>query len=155
NAMIACVAAALLASAYPLTVILAWLGAMVAVTAGRLLLLHRHQQDADIWQPRRWRQLFTAGAIATGVLWGVLGSVVFFTADAGDVLFVAFVLGGVSAGAAVRDSEHLPAFYGFMLPAVVPMVLAFATRGTLLSAGMSLMLTAFAVILALMAQGNN
>jgi hypothetical protein len=44
-------------------------------------------------------------------------------------VFVVFLLGGMTAGAAMRESAYLPAFYGFATPAVLPMIVALLTKG--------------------------
>jgi diguanylate cyclase (GGDEF)-like protein/PAS domain S-box-containing protein len=71
------------------------------------------------------------------------------------VVLVTFVLGGISAGAAIHDSPYLPAFYAFTLPAVTPAITALLTRGSGIPVGMGLMLLLFIGVLFLLARTNH
>ncbi len=156
NVVTAAISAAILWPIYPSWVILAWLGAMIAIVVFRLLLwLRFKRRQPDAGAIPRWALAFTLAAAVTGSLWGLLASSVFVTVDPVYMLLAAFVLGGMGAGAATNSSPHLPAFYGFVVPSVLPMIVALLTRGSSVATGMGLMLLAFAGVLTLIARDNN
>jgi diguanylate cyclase (GGDEF)-like protein/PAS domain S-box-containing protein len=156
NLVTAPIAAALLWPIYPAWLLLGWVGLFFVVIAARLRLWRRFLRRQPAMQDaKRWARAYTLGAIATGCLWGGLASVVFVTDDPAYTVFVSFVLGGMTAGAALRGSAYLPAFYGFMVPAIAPMVAALLAQGRFLSGGMGVMLTAFAAVLVLMGRDTN
>ena len=156
NLFTAPVAAAVLWQVYPAWVLLGWVGLIfVAVMARLALWRHFHRHDSSVEEAARWGRRFALGAVATGCLWGLLGSVVFVTADPTYYLFVAFVLGGMTAGASMRDSSYLPAFYGFAAPAILPMVIALVAKGSFALGGTGLLLAAFCAVLVLMGRDNN
>ena len=57
---------------------------------------------------RRWALRFTAGATATGCLWGLSASILLLTDDPSYHVFIAFVLGGMIAGSVTIDAAFLP-----------------------------------------------
>jgi len=64
----------------------------------------------------KWAIFATAGSGLSGLLWGV-GSTLLLPDNIVEQTFLAFVIGGMCAGALVSLSYHLPAFiaYGFLL----------------------------------------
>ena len=156
NAVIVVISAIVLWPIYPAWIILSWTGASLAVAAFRLalwLLFRRRPPDAGA--SASWAFAFTLASTAMGCLWGLLAATVFVTADPVYVVFTAFVLGGVSAGAATHNSPHLPAYYGFTAAAVLPMIAALLMRGTAMQVGMGLMVLAFVAVLTIVALDNN
>jgi hypothetical protein len=156
NPLAALIVAALLWRIYPAWIVLGWLALVVAVFIARHMLGRQFQRRKGAAQDaERWGRYFAFGAAATGCHWGLLGSVVFMTDNATFYVLAAFVLGGMAAGAALRDSVYPPAFYGFVGPAVAPMVAALLAKGSLVSGGTGLLLTTFVAVIALAARDNN
>jgi PAS domain S-box-containing protein len=156
NLVNAPIAAVLLWRIYPAWIMLGWASLFFIVIAARILLWRRFQrQQPAIQAAEHWGPGFALGAIVTGCLWGLLGSVVFMTQNLAYYVFVVFLLGGMTAGAAMRESAYLPAFYGFATPAVLPMIVALLTKGGYTMGAMGLLLTSFAVMLLLMGRENN
>jgi diguanylate cyclase (GGDEF)-like protein/PAS domain S-box-containing protein len=156
NLVVVAISAVVFWPVYPAWIILAWTGAAIAVAAFRLALwlrFKRRQQDAGALGS--WAFAFTLASATMGCVWGLLASTVFVGADMVYTVFAAFVLGGVSAGAATHSSPHLPAYYGFTAPAVLPLVVALLTRGAAMPMGMGLMLLAFVAMLTVVARDNN
>jgi diguanylate cyclase (GGDEF)-like protein/PAS domain S-box-containing protein len=156
NLVVVVIAAEVLWPIYPTWIVFAWTGAAVAVAALRLALwlrFQRRQQDEGALGS--WAIAFTLASAAMGCLWGLLASTVFVSPDLVYTVFATFVLGGVSAGAATHSSPHLPAYYGFTAPAMLPLVVALLTRGAVMPIGMGLMLLAFVAALTVVARDNN
>jgi diguanylate cyclase (GGDEF)-like protein len=110
----------------------------------RYLRAPRQAESAAAWG---WR--YAAGATATGCLWGLTAAVILITPNPADHAFIAFVVGGMIAGAVAGDSAFLPALIGFAVPAALPVSLAFFARGDPMSITMGLMAAAFAAALGL------
>ncbi len=89
--------------------------------------------------PGSWALAFTLASAAMGCLWGLLASTVFVSPNLVYTVFAAFVLGGVSAGAATHNSPYLPAYYGFTVPTALPMIVALLSRGAAMPIAMGLM----------------
>ena len=77
------------------------------------------------------------------------------TDDSTYYVFAAFAVGGMTAGATMLDSPYLPAFYGFVAPAIMPMIVALLAVGGFQFYGMGQMLAAFAAVLVLLGHANN
>jgi diguanylate cyclase (GGDEF)-like protein len=156
NLINAVVVAHILRDFYPDWLVVAWVGSFVVVVSARLWNSWRYSRKP---QPAEtapsWALHFTIGATATGCLWGLIGSVLLLTADPTYHAFVAFVVGGMTAGAVLSNSAYLPATIGFATPAFLPVTLFFFARATLMSVAMALMAVAFATVLALLSHRAN
>ena len=98
---------------------LLWVGAMAAITGGRLLLRRRYLLRAPpAEEAERWGTFFVVGATLTGAAWGVGCSALFDPQRPASQLLVTFVLGGMIAGASGTLASYVPAFVGFATPAL-------------------------------------
>ncbi len=106
-----------------------WVAAIVVVSAVRWVCGRRFlSRGVGGHASRLWSLVSVSGALATGVLWGVLG-VVLFPASAASQLFLAFVVGGMCAGAVTVSGAHLPTAAAFILPASLPLAASFLAEG--------------------------
>jgi diguanylate cyclase (GGDEF)-like protein/PAS domain S-box-containing protein len=154
NVVVAVISAGLLRGLYPVWVTVAWVSVTVVVTGFRLALWLRFSRSRPgAIEP--WGLAFTLSTSLMGCLWGLLASIVFVTNDPVYHLFAAFVLGGMCAGAAMRNSPHLPAYYCFAIPAALPMIVGLLTRDRAMSVGMGALLLIFVVVLTIVARENN
>ncbi len=113
----------------PPSVLVAWLGAMIAVTAGRGALVWMYHQAAPLpHQHRTWRTRFIAGAACAGLVWGGASVFLFPQESPAHQIILAFVLGGMITGAAAVLSWVEGAFVAFLLPAAVPFVIRFSVQ---------------------------
>jgi PAS domain S-box-containing protein len=128
---------------------IAWFATLCTLAALRLVLIVAYQRqnvgpsDAEIWARR-----FVAGAALTGICWGAAALIFYAPHSAVHQLFLAFVLGGMTAGAASSNASHTPAFVAYAAPALLPMVARMATQGDAIHAAMAFMLTVFGVAIA-------
>ena len=106
--------------------ILAWLAMVWVATAIRyyfVLKFKKAQVTIDNclqWQSRIIKALFLLGAA-----WGSLAVVLYPPDSPFHQVFLAYVLGGMCAGAVVVNSAVFPAFLAFSIPAAAPMGLRF------------------------------
>jgi diguanylate cyclase (GGDEF)-like protein/PAS domain S-box-containing protein len=120
-------------SVVPVTRVGAWLCVMFMVIAARYLLYRAYEgirppdQDAV-----RWARYFVAGAGAAGLMWGVAGSLLYPVASLPHQFLVIFLIGGMAMAAMVVLAPVRMAFYAFMLPALVPMLVTVFMQGTAL-----------------------
>jgi signal transduction histidine kinase len=87
-----------------------------------------------------WGRVYTVGSACSGALWGVTALLFIVPGDPVSTLVVAFVIGGMAAGAVVGLGSHLPAFYAFLALNLLPLegrLLACGDRQCLAMAGMT------------------
>jgi PAS domain S-box-containing protein len=112
-------------------VLLTWFVLMGAVTLVRFLLVQRYRRAAPpAAQVRRWRTRFIIGASCAGLAWGGAGIFLFPRDSLLHQLFLAFVLGGMIAGAVAMLSWVKGAFLAFLVPAALPITVRFFTQGS-------------------------
>ncbi|MBI3758101.1 MAG: PAS domain S-box protein [Deltaproteobacteria bacterium] len=124
-------------------ILYAWLGTLFVVTALRLLLVRAYKRaHPNVEQAPRWRRFFILGIVSTGVAWGS-ASVVVFPPELPDQVFLAFVLGGMSAGAItiMASARYTP--LGFLLPVLGPLAARFFYQGNDLGVPMGVMVVLF------------
>lgn len=105
-------------------VIVGWLALIVAIAAARagMAIWYRRAASADA-DSRVWLQRFRLSVVISGAGWGLAGLMLFPPGDAAHQTFLAFVLAGVSAGAATTYAVDILCTIAFLLPALVPFVL--------------------------------
>jgi signal transduction histidine kinase len=126
--------------------VLAWLAIMFVVTLARLA----HAAAFARAQPgpagiARWRRQAVAGAAAAGLAWGSATLLLQSPANGMHQVFVAFVQGGMVAGAASLLAPLYPAFAWFALGAVVPAIFWNGMDGDVLHYAMAWMMAVFMV----------
>ena len=150
NLVNASLTAYLLRDLLPVGMFLGWIGLFCIVVLARFLDCRRYlraPRQAELAE--RWGWRYAAGATATGCLWGLTAAGILITPDPAYHAFIAFVVGGMMAGAVAGDSAFLPALIGFSVPACLPVIFAFFARGNPMSITMGLMITAFTAVLGL------
>lgn len=114
--------AAVLWGAVPTPALLSWSGLLVAVTGARFLSLRAFRNASPRSEPDLavWTKYFVAGACAAGVVWGLSGILLFHPSSFPHQIVLAFVLGGMVAGAVPLLSSVRYAYGCFAIPVVVP-----------------------------------
>ena len=130
-------------SVVPPRLLISWYALLCAVVVMRIWLLRRYRRErSPPAQADRWGRFATIGSGASGTLWGAAGAMFLVPDSPIHEIVLTFVLGGMGAGAAVSRAAHLPAFFAFLVPSVLPLALRLATVGDaehLAMAGMVLM----------------
>jgi signal transduction histidine kinase len=135
--------ASMLREAVPGPLLAAWVGA-VWVLWGYLLWhrwRRRHAPPPPAVKPATVRRAIAYAAIA-GALWGLASPMVFITGGLQQQLILAFVVGGMCAGAIATLSSFPAICYAYVLPATIPAVIGFVAAGT----STTLVMTAMVVI---------
>ena len=123
---------------------IAWVAALCALAALRMMLLRAYRRSVlRDSNARVWAQRFAMRAALTGVAWGAAAFVFYLPQSPAHQVFLAFVLGGMTAGAASSNASYTPAFVAFAVPAMLPMVGRLAAERDPLHAAMASMLALF------------
>ena len=122
------------------SLLLAWLACTELLALLRWLLLDRYTyltQDAK-GTHRRWKR-FLIGTILSGLCWGSAGVFLFAEGSVPHQTFLAFVLGGMTAGAITIFAPKMEALVGFIVPTLVPITLRFFAEGSEIHQAMGIM----------------
>jgi signal transduction histidine kinase len=117
------------ASVVPPPIVASWIGLVIALSALRVGLWYAHRRT-HVGVPSKvaWATLATTGTLISGVLWGST-PLLFAPLDEAHLLFLAFVLAGMSAGAATVHAAHFPSSTAFIVPAIAPLAATFFVLG--------------------------
>ena len=91
------------------------------------------------------------GLGCSGIVWGA-SAIWFFHADKMELhVLIAFVIGGMVAGASATLSALQAVYYAFAIPSMLPLVVAFFVHADMIHVSMGCMLLIFAVFLSIVA----
>jgi PAS domain-containing protein len=101
--------------------LLGWLVTIYLLTFVRFLLVKSYfRKKPSTAESARWGRQFLIGTLFSGILWGSAGSIFFVNGSATHQLFIAYLLGGMVAGAMASLSSYRGAFLAFSIPVVIP-----------------------------------
>ena len=107
-----------------------WFAAILLNQAWRLQLVRRYRAAAPAEAASaRWGRTSALGSTLAGALWGCAGVMLFVPGDPGHQALVIVCLFGVILGGINLTSVYKPAFYGFVLPALLPLIVRVAAEG--------------------------
>jgi signal transduction histidine kinase/CheY-like chemotaxis protein len=156
NVLNAVMVSATLWAAGPRALLLGWCALMIAMALVRLALRRRYRRARpDVSDTPRWARYFVTGSAVAGVLWGAAGVLLFDSAGALSQILITFVVGGMGAAAAGTLSCYLPAFWAFLLPALVPLAVRTFTLGDRLHVGMGIIMVVYVVGISFVARITN
>ncbi len=122
----------------------------------RLLMFQqfeRHQQDQLV--DSIWAQRAIITSLASGMTWGVGGYLLFPEHSPVHQVFLAFVISGICAGAITTLSAITLAVRGFVVLAILPIIVKFSLVDSEFSVAMSIMSLLFVVMILVSAQRLN
>lgn len=145
NLAIGFILAAALWNAVPTPVLLAWAGLLIAATGARFLTLRafRNASPKSEAELAFWTRYFLAGACAAGVVWGLSGVLLFHPSSFPHQVVLAFVLGGMAAGAVPLLSSVSHAYWCFAIPVLAPISIQMMWVGDRIHLVMGLMTVVF------------
>jgi signal transduction histidine kinase/CheY-like chemotaxis protein len=107
----------------------AWVTLILANQAWRGLLAREwERQQPGLSATRRWGRYWSIGSTIGGALWGFAVLAMFPPSQAHQALLIVCVFGVVLGGLNLT-AVYRPAFYGFTLPALVPLIVRVALEG--------------------------
>ena len=129
-----------------------WLSCLFLVTVVRFVFVLKYRRvSGERREPRRWANWFIAGVALSGIIWGVAGIVLFAPESVTHQVFLAFVMGGMVAGAVGVFSAMKRAFLAYALPTLLPINVQFFMVGGEIHAAMGLMVSIFMMVMILAA----
>jgi signal transduction histidine kinase/CheY-like chemotaxis protein len=156
NVLNAAVISAALWSTGPRPLLVAWNAAMVAMALARLELRRRYQRAQPPAEAAgAWGVAFAAGSAMAGVLWGGAAAALFDTAGALSQILITFAVGGMGAAAAGTLACYLPAFWAYLLPALIPLTVRTFAMGDNLHLAMGLIMSVYGVGISFVARINH
>ncbi len=123
-----------------------WLLYMVAVTALRVALISAHRRWGSSRGALVFLDLFVAGALLSGLGWGMTASLLLPFVGTEYQVFIAFIVGGLVAGAGSLMAVWPTAFVAFSFPSTLPLATWFIYEGDPISIAMGLAVILFLVI---------
>jgi signal transduction histidine kinase len=126
----------------------AWWACLMIVTVARFSQVEwfRRFVSAGTFDARRWGFYFVFGLGVAGSVWGG-ASIWLFPESEAHQTFLAFVLGGMVAGAAATFSVRMDAFLAYTVPALTPLAARFFFLGDEIHIAMGAMILLFGMLL--------
>jgi hypothetical protein len=118
-------------------------GLVTTLTAARAIgwkYYRAQRKSTDL--TRLWAIIATAGSGLSGLLWGI-SSTMLLPDNLLEQTFLAFVIGGMCAGALVSLSYYLPAFIAYVYCSALPLAAGFLLDGGKLYVAMGCMVVVF------------
>ena len=136
------------------SILLFWLALVMLISIARLILAHRYKKslssDAGLWARR-----FLIGSVSISLAWSITPLWFFPMQDLPHQVFLAFVLGGMSAGAITSMSYFKSAVYSFLLLVLIPIAFRLFFSETTLGIVMGAMISLYLVILLQLAKQSH
>lgn len=156
NSALACVVPVVLRHAIEPVLLWTWLALVLGWNVARYAYFCRLDVTEDDPQSQsKWARYYTISVAISGIIWGAAGGFLFASDQIQYQVFLAFMLGGLSAGAVAAYASWLPAFYAFVIPAIAPLVVCFFISMSELSIFMGAMLILFTGALSVLARSFN
>ena len=130
------------------SLLLTWLAAVLTVTILRIGLVIRFRNvDPEPAAIGLWGTRFIVSLFIVGIAWGSIGFFSFTGISLAHQVFIAFVLGGMAAGASSTFSMLKPAYAAFSIPALMPLTVHFFLIPDAFHYAMGAMTTLFGILL--------
>ena len=127
--------------------LMVWLFLIAVVTIIRLIIIIKFKQTPDKSKNiSRSKHMLIIGVGTLGVLWGSTAIVLFPSGSVVHQAFIAFVLGGMVAGAVGVFSAIMPVFLSFSIPALTPVTIRFMLIGDEIHIAMGTMTALFGIL---------
>ncbi len=132
--------------------LLIWLAGAVIVSASRLVVHRSYRKSLTQYSnPEKWNVWFSGTLFLAGILWGSAAVFLFPSDSIGHQAFIAFVTGGMVAGAVGAFTAVIAAFFIFSIPALLPICVRFLLLGSGMHLAMGAMVFLFLLIISLTA----
>lgn len=106
------------------SMLLAWFGLVLTVSAWRYLELKRYDNATSVTaEPQYWLKRFMIGAACAGTVWGVTGIAFMHPQLEMYQTFTMMLLAGLCSAAVITYASVLTSYYFFAIPVLLPLVL--------------------------------
>lgn len=104
------------------TMALIWVGIMFSIVVLRVMLIVAYRRAPELErQHPRWGVYLIVSSFISGCFWGAAGGVLSMQ-SLELLLLIMLILTGIGAAAAISYAAYLPAFYAYILPSYLPLV---------------------------------
>jgi signal transduction histidine kinase len=132
----------------PHSILIIWFSVIISISLLRYLLCFKYGHSSQARDDAgRWETLFLVTLTFSGVVWGSAGIFLFPIDSVAHQTFIAFVLGGMVAGAAGSFSVIIRIFLAFSLPALIPIIIRFFMIGDNIHLAMGGMILLFGLLM--------
>ena len=109
----------------PHHMLMAWAGCVVALQVWRLFLYFRYDRAPPQGElaVQRWANLWAIGSAISGMLWGAAALLLFVPDSPVNQAFLVALIVSITSAGLLLIGVHLPSFYAFILPAMIPLML--------------------------------
>ena len=130
-----------------------WFGVHLVALSWRLkCLVEFRARGFAVHSHEVWRRRFLVSALFMGIAWA--GAGLLPTDSIPHQVFIAFVLGGMAAGASVSSAPRKEAFFAYAIPVMTTLVIRFLLVGNEIAGVMGTMVAVFGVAIMLIATRN-
>ena len=124
--------------------LLSWIASVWLIAAARIVAALRYRRSTRApAEAGRWERIFTVGAALNGLGWGLCPLLLASGTPVAYLVFLAFVLAGMTAGAALSNGSAQGAFLAFAVPALLPITALFLRAGDRLHLAMAVMIAVY------------
>jgi hypothetical protein len=136
--------------------LLAWIGLMTVIALGRSELMRRVETvQPSTGELEPWGRRFVFGCMIAGAAWG-LGILAFFDPSSPmSQILLTFAIGGMTAAAAGTWASHPPAFWGYFMCSLGPLLLRTLALGDSAHLALGGMLVAYTAGMARVVRTNH
>ena len=127
-------------------VLILWFFCIVLLSFFRMISLYLFTKKNHLFAPKQWGYIYILLLFLSGIVWGTAGIYLFPERDMGHQIIVAFVVGGMIAGASATTSAIKGAFFFYLIPALTPLIYRYSTSMDPMSVSMSVMMMLYAFI---------
>lgn len=139
----------------PYTILLPWLFTVLTITALRFaLVLWYRKAKVETSAAGIWAKRFLISLGFVGFAWGGIGFFPFSGLSLAHDVFIAFVLGGMAAGASSTFCMLRSGYAAFSIPALLPLIVHFFFSGDTFHWAMAAMTFLYALLLWRISQHN-
>ncbi len=105
-------------------ILIVWISVLWIITITRFVQYHKYRSKTD-GSLKKWAYQFSFGVILTGIVWGSSGIFLFSRSSLPHQVFLAFVLGGLIAGAITSVAAIQWVFRVFVFIIIFPIIVQF------------------------------
>lgn len=138
-------------------IILIWFAALLLVSLIRVKIITAYQRTPDVnaeLSSARLRNI-RIGTFLGGILWGSIGILFFPSNDIVQLMFLTFILAGLTAGNTISNASDLPSSIGFSILALSPITVNLFLNETSISSNMGIAVLLYLATLVILGRSVN
>jgi signal transduction histidine kinase len=138
------------------TALVVWVAILLVISLVRYSDIRKFRRKSpEASEANLWGRRFIVGLGLSGIAWGSSAIILFPIESLAHQTFLAFVIGGMVAGAAAAFSSIIKAFLAYSVPALSPIIVRFALLGDEFHLTMGGMVLLYGVLMFIIAKQIN